>query len=63
MFKSDKKNILDFKHKNNTPLLSSNSKGEKKILRIESIKQRIRLKKIKDINGMQITYDVIKKKN
>ena len=63
MFKSDKKNILDFKHKNNTPLLSSNSIGEKKILRIESIKQRIRLKKIKDINGMQITYDVIKKKN
>ena len=63
MFKSNKTNVLEFKCRNNTPLLSSNSKGEKKILRIESIKQRIRLKKIKDINGMQITYDVIKKKN
>ena len=62
MFKSNKKNILEFKRKNNSPLLSSCSKGEKKI-RIEKIKQRVRLKKINDINGMQITYDVIKKKN
>jgi hypothetical protein len=63
MFKTNKKNILDFKRKNNTPLLPSNSKREIHELRIKNIKQRVRLKKIKDINGMHITYDAIKKKN
>ena len=55
MFKSNNKNILEFKRKNNIPLLSSNSKGEKNI-------KSIKLKKIQDINGMQITYGIIKKK-
>ena len=63
MFKSSKKNVLDFKHKNNTPLLISNSKGEKNRIRIENIKQRIVLKQNKDINGMEITHGIIKKKN
>ena len=62
MFKSNKKNVLEFKHKNNTPLLSSNSKGEENKIRIEKIKQRIVLKKNKDINGMEITHSIIKKK-
>ena len=61
MFKYNKKNTLEFKHKNNTPLLPSNSKGEKDKKKIKNTKERVRLKKIKDINGMQITYDVIKK--
>jgi hypothetical protein len=63
MFKSNKYKILDYKHENNTPLLSSNSRGEKHKLRIKNIKERVRLKKIKDINGMEISYNVIKKKN
>tara|TARA_B110000014_G_scaffold72172_1_gene49222 strand:+ start:345 stop:536 length:192 start_codon:yes stop_codon:yes gene_type:complete len=63
MFKSNKKNILDFEFKDRTPLLSSDSKGENHKVRIKKIKQRVRLKKIKDINGMQIIYDVIRKKN
>jgi len=55
VFKFSKKNLLKFKHINNTPLLTSNSKGEK-------IKERVKIKKIQDINGIQITYDIIKKK-
>ena len=62
MFKSNKKNVLEFKRKNNTPLLTSNSKGEENKIRIEKIKQRIVLKINKDINGMEITHGVIKKK-
>ena len=62
MFKSNKKNVLEFKRKNNTPLLTSNSKGEKNKIRIEKFKQRIVLKKNKDINGMEITHSIIKKK-
>ena len=61
MLKSNLKNILDLKYIDNTPLLSSNSKGKKNKLRIKKKKEKIRLKRIKDINGMQITYDVIKK--
>ena len=53
MFKSNKFKISDYKHENNTPLLSSNSRGEKKSLRIKYIKEIVRLKKIKDINGMR----------
>ena len=63
MFKSNKKKILDIKLQNNFPLLSSSSKGELNKLRIKKIKQRVKIKKIKDINGMQITYGIIKKKN
>ena len=61
MFKSNKTNVLEFKRKNNTPLLTSNSKGEKNRIRIEKIKQRIVLRKNKDINGMEITHGIIKK--
>ena len=63
MFKSNKSNVLVFKHKNNTPLLTSNSKGEKNRTRIEKIKKRVILKKNKDINGMEITHEIIKNKN
>ena len=63
MFKSNKTNVLEFRRRNNTPLLSSNSKGEKNRIRIEKIKQKIILKKTKDINGMEITHGIIKKKN
>tara|TARA_B110000263_G_scaffold51567_1_gene43154 strand:- start:820 stop:966 length:147 start_codon:yes stop_codon:yes gene_type:complete len=47
MFKYNKKNTLEFKHKNNTPLSSPSSKGEKNKIKIEGIKQRVRLKKLK----------------
>jgi len=63
MFKSNKTNVLEFKRKNKTPLLTSNSKGEKNRIRIEKIKQIVILKKNKDINGMEITHGVINKKN
>ena len=56
MFKTNKKNILKFELKNKTPLLSSNSKGKK-------ISKNIKIKKIQDINGMQITYGIIWKKS
>ena len=61
MFKSNKTNVLEFKRKNNTPLLSSNSKGETKKFYKNS--QNIQLKKFNDINGMEISYGVIKSKN
>ena len=63
MFKSNKTNVLEFKRKNTTPLLNSNSKGEKNRTRIEKIKQRVILKKNKDINGMEIIHGIINKKN
>jgi len=63
MFKHNKKKLLSLEHINNTPLLPSNSKGENYRLRIKEIKQNIRLRKIKDINGMQISYEIIKRKN
>ena len=63
MFKFNKNLLLSLEHENNTPLLPSNSKGERNKLKIKKIKQRVSLKKIKDINGMEISYDVIKKKN
>ena len=62
MFKSNKKNILDFEPLKNTPLLSSRSKGVKKKLKNKNIKDRVKIKKIEDINGMQITYGIIKKR-
>jgi len=54
MSRFNKKKLLNLEYINNTPLLTSNSKGER---------QELRLKKIKDINGMEISYNVIKKKN
>ena len=63
MFKSSKNKVLEFKHKNNSPLVTSVNRGERNMLRIKNIKERIRIKKIKDINGMEISYDVIEKKN
>jgi len=56
MLKFNKKNLLNLEYLNNTPLLPSNSKGE-------NIKQSIIFKIKKDINGMEIIYGVIKKKN
>jgi hypothetical protein len=61
MFRLYKKNLLNLEHLNNTPLLTSKSKGENNKLRIEKIKKRIILKKKKDINGMEITHCIIKK--
>ena len=63
MFKFNETNVLEFKRKNNTPLLSSNSKGGKNRIKIGKIKERVILKKNKDINGMEITYGIINKKN
>ena len=63
MFRFNKKNLLNLKKINNTPLLDTNSKGEKNSLRIQKIKKRLILKKNKDINGMEITHGIIKKKN
>ena len=63
MFKSNKTNVLEFKRKNNTPLLSSNSKGEKDKTRIKNTNERVILKRNKDINGMEITHGIINKKN
>ena len=58
MFKFNKKNLLYIELIKNTPLLTSLSKGEKNNIKL---KERISIKKIQDINGMQISYDVIKK--
>ena len=63
MVKFNKRNLLNLEYVNNSPLLQNNSKGEKNNMRIQKIKERIRIKKIKDINGMQITYEAIRKKN
>ena len=63
MFKSNKTNVLEFRRRNNTPLLSSNSKGEKDKTRIKNTKERVILKRNKDINGMEITHGIINKKN
>ena len=62
MFKFNKKNLLNLDHVKSIPLLSSNSKGRKTKTEVEKIKDRMRIKEIKDINGMQITYEVIRKK-
>jgi hypothetical protein len=43
--------------------VTSVNRGERNMLRIKNIKETIRIKKIKDINGMEISYDVIEKKN
>ena len=63
MLKSNEYKILDIRHENNTPLPTSNGRGEIQKLRIESIEKKVRLKKIKDINGMEILYSVVEKKN
>ena len=38
MFKFNKEKVLKLKHKNNNPLLTSNGRGKKNILRIKNIK-------------------------
>jgi len=63
IIKFDKKNLLNLKYQNNTPLLSSNSKGEKDKIRIKQIKEKVILKRNKDINGMEITHGITYKKN
>ena len=59
MFKLNKRNLLNLEHVKNTPSLNSNSKGVNNKKQIEKIK----LKEIKDINGMKIIYEAIRKKN
>jgi len=61
MLYSNKKKLLELKHVNKSPLLSSNSKGETKKFYKNS--QNIQLKKFNDINGMEISHGVIKSKN
>ena len=61
--KFNKKNLLNLEYQNNTPLLSSNSKGEKDKIRIKQIKERVILKRNKDINGMEIIHGINYKKN
>jgi len=63
MFKLNKKKLLNLEHLSNDPLLSYGSKGDNNKLRIKKIKQRIVLKRNKDINGMEITHGIIYKKN
>ena len=63
MFKTNKKFLLGLEYINNNPLLPSNSKGKQELIRIKKIKERVRLRKFQDINGMQISYGIIKKKN
>jgi len=62
MLKTSKKLLLDVDHTNNNPLLPSNSKGKQELIRIKKIKERVRLRKFQDVNGMQISCGVIKKK-
>jgi len=61
--KFNKKNLLNLECQNNTPLLPSNSKGEKDKIRIKQIKERVILKRNKDINGMEIIHGINYKKN
>ena len=63
MFKFNKKNLLNLDHVKSIPLLSSNSKGEKDKIRIKQIKERVILKRNKDINGMEIIHGINYKKN
>jgi len=51
MLKLNKKNLLNLEHLSNSPLLSSDSKEDNNKLGIKKIKQRIVLKRNKDING------------
>ena len=61
MVKINKKKV-NFESKKKSPLLNPISEGEKEMLRIKKIKERIRIKKFQDINGMEITHDIFKKK-
>ena len=63
MFKLNKKKLLALEQVSNTPLLSEYDKGDNNKKRIQNLKERVRIKKIKDINGMQITYEAVKRKN
>jgi hypothetical protein len=63
MFKFNKKNLLNLEHLNEPPLLNYRSKGGNNKMRLKEKKERVRIKEIKDINGMKITYEAIKKKN
>ena len=61
MFRLNKKNLLNLEYLNNTPLLTSSSKGENNKLKKKKIKKKLILEIKKDINGMEITYGIIKK--
>jgi hypothetical protein len=52
MLKFNKKNLLNLEHINNSFLLNNNSKEKNNKMRIKKIKERVRIKKIKDINGI-----------
>jgi len=62
MFKLNKKKLLNLAHLSNAPLLPEDSKGDDNKLRIKKVKQRIVLKRNKNINSMEITYGIIRKK-
>jgi hypothetical protein len=49
MVKFNKRNLLNLEHVNNSPLLNNNSKGVNNKMRIQKIKERIRIKKIKSL--------------
>ena len=51
--KSNKKKVIDFIQKKNSSLVNLITKEDKKI----------KMKTIQDINGMEITFNVIKQKN
>tara|TARA_B100000287_G_scaffold414789_1_gene447715 strand:+ start:980 stop:1165 length:186 start_codon:yes stop_codon:yes gene_type:complete len=61
MLKSNKKNLLKLKHINEPPLLTSNSKGENN--KFYKNFQKVELKKLFDINEMEIRYGIIRNKN
>ena len=61
MFRLNKKNLLNLEYLNNTSLLTSSSKEENNKFKKKKIKKKLILEIKKDINGMEITYGVIKK--
>ena len=63
MFKFNKEKKLKFKHKNNTPLPTSNGRGEKIILRIKNIKSLFQVNYNKSAFSCNPCMDACKKIN
>ena len=61
MTKFNKNKILNFEKSGNTSLQNLIGKEVNHKSRIQKIKKKINLKKIKDINGMEISYAIFKK--
>ena len=61
MTKFNKNKILNFEKSDNTSLQNLIGKEVNHKSRIQKIKKKINLKKIKDINGMEISYAIFKK--